>query len=101
MLKPRKEPPIADPYSAASLIRRLLSQYAVAHWRAYLGVLAMMGVIAASTAALAYLIGHAVNEAYVSKNIASVVLVCIAITPWRRQTKQRYESSAMMFWAFS
>src|SRR5262245_74758 len=80
MLKPRKEPPIADPYSAASLIRRLLSQYAVAHWRAYLGVLAMMGVIAASTAALAYLIGHAVNEAYVSKNIASVMLVCIAIT---------------------
>jgi ATP-binding cassette subfamily B protein len=79
MLKPRKEPPIADPYSAASLIRRLLSQYAFAQWRAYLGVLAMMGIIAASTAALAYLIGHAVNEAYVSKNIASVVLVCVAI----------------------
>jgi hypothetical protein len=28
---------------------------------------------------LAYLVGHAVNEAYVSKNIAAVMLICVAI----------------------
>jgi ABC-type multidrug transport system fused ATPase/permease subunit len=79
MLTPAKERPIADPYSASNLIRRLLREHVIGHWRSYALVLAMMGVIAASTAALAYLVGHAVNEAYVSKNIGAVVGVCVGI----------------------
>jgi len=79
MLKPPNERPIADPYSASSLIRRLLREHASRHWRSYALVLVMMGVIAASTAALAYLVGHGVNEAYVSKNMGAVVFVCIGI----------------------
>ena len=39
----------------------------------------MMAIMAASTAALAYLIGHAVNEAYVSRNFSAVLAVCVGI----------------------
>jgi|ERR1700719_139820 ATP-binding cassette subfamily B protein len=42
-------------------------------------VVVMMGVMAACIAAAAYLIGHAVNDAYVSQNITAVIAVCISI----------------------
>src|SRR5664279_891109 len=69
----------ADPYSAPSLIRRLFAEYGIGHWRAYAFVIAMMSIMAASTAAGAYLIGHAVDEAYVSRNMTAVVSVCIGM----------------------
>jgi ABC-type multidrug transport system fused ATPase/permease subunit len=68
-----------DPYSAPSLIRRLLVDHAIGRWRAYAFVLVMMSIMAASTAAAAYLIGHGVNDAYVSRNLAAVVSVCVGI----------------------
>lgn len=68
-----------DPYSAPSLIRRLLADHAIGRWRAYSFVWVMMSLMAASTAALAYLIGHGVNEAYVSRNFLAVVSVCVGI----------------------
>jgi len=74
-----KRKAFADPYSTPSLIRRLLAEHAIGQWRAYAFVVAMMGVMAACTAAAAYLIGHAINEAYVSRNIAAVISVCISI----------------------
>ena len=69
----------ADPYSAPSLIRRLLVEQVTTNWRAYATVLSMMGIMAVSIAAMAYLIGHAVNEAYVSRNITAVIAVCIIV----------------------
>jgi ABC-type multidrug transport system fused ATPase/permease subunit len=69
----------ADPYSAPSLIRRLLADHAIAQWRSYVFVALMMGIMAACTTAAAYLIGSAVNAAYVSRNITAVASVCIAI----------------------
>jgi ABC-type multidrug transport system fused ATPase/permease subunit len=69
----------ADPYSAPSLIRRLLADHAIAQWRSYVFVALMMGIMAACTTAAAYLIGSAVNAAYVSRNITAVATVCIAI----------------------
>jgi ATP-binding cassette subfamily B protein len=69
----------ADPYSAQSLIRRLLAEQAMGQWRSYAFVGVMMAVMAACTSAAAYLIGSAVNAAYVSRNITAVASVCIAI----------------------
>ena len=79
MFNALKKKAFADPYSAASLIRRLLAEHGVGQWRSYTLVVMMMGVMAACIAAAAYLIGHAVNDAYVSQNIAAVVGVCVSI----------------------
>jgi subfamily B ATP-binding cassette protein MsbA len=68
-----------DPYSAPALIRRLLTEHGIAQWRAYAFVIVMMGIMALCTAAAAYLVGHAVNEAYVSRNLPAVVTVCVGI----------------------
>ncbi len=74
-----KKKAIADPYSAPSLIRRLMAEHGIGQWRAYAFVLVMMMIAAACTAAAAFLVGHAVNEAYVSRNIAAVVSVSAGI----------------------
>jgi len=79
MFNALKKKAFADPYSAPSLIRRLLAEHGMAQWRAYTLVVMMMSVMAACIAAAAYLIGHAVNDAYVSQNIAAVVGVCVSI----------------------
>jgi ABC-type multidrug transport system fused ATPase/permease subunit len=79
MLDGFKKKLFSDPYSAPSMIRRLLKEHALGHWRAYVFVLVMMAIMAASTAGVAYLIGHAVNESYVSRNFAAVIGVCTAI----------------------
>ena len=79
MLKDLKVRPFGDVYSTPSMIRRLLAEHACSHWRAYVFVLVMMAVMAASTASAAYLIGHAVNAAYVSRNFGAVLTVCMAI----------------------
>src|SRR5580704_118760 len=68
-----------DPYSTSSLIRRLLAEHALAQWRSYVFVTVMMGVMAACTTAMAYLIGSAVNSAYVNRSVTAVASVCIAI----------------------
>jgi ABC-type multidrug transport system fused ATPase/permease subunit len=79
VLKDLKTRLFGDSYSTPSMIRRLLAEHALSHWRAYLFVLFMMAIMAASTASAAYLIGHAVNAAYVSRNFGAVLTVCMAI----------------------
>src|SRR5262249_3219902 len=79
MFNALKKKAFADPYSAPSLILRLLAEHGMGQWRAYTLVVMMMSVMAACIAAAAYLIGHAVNDAYVSQNIAAVVGVCVSI----------------------
>jgi ABC-type multidrug transport system fused ATPase/permease subunit len=79
MFNALKRKAFADPYSSPSLIRRLVAEHGSAEWRAYTFVLVMMGIMAASISAAAYLIGHAVNAAYVSRNISAVVGVCVGI----------------------
>src|SRR5579864_1394947 len=69
----------ADPYSALSLIRRLLLEHGLRQWRGYAFVLVMMMVMAACVAVSAYLIGTAVNAAWVSRDIAAVFGVCVGI----------------------
>jgi len=79
MLKSPTKEALADPYSAFSLIRRLLAEHGIENWRIYVGVLAMMGVSAACVAGSAYLVGHGINEAYINRNMAAVVGVSLGI----------------------
>ncbi len=64
-----------DPYGAAILIRRLVTEQGLAYWRRYLLAFALMGVGAATTAGSAYLLGQVINKAYVDKDVRGIVLL--------------------------
>src|SRR5246127_2557546 len=63
-----------DPYGAAILIRRLVMEQGAAYWRRYLSAFALMGVAAGATSMSAYILGEAINKAYVDKNIPGIAL---------------------------
>jgi len=63
-----------DPYGAAILIRRLVMEQALAYWRRYLTAIVLMGIAAAATSVSAYILGEAINKAYVDKNIPGIAL---------------------------
>ncbi|MGI8527020.1 MAG: ABC transporter ATP-binding protein [Pseudolabrys sp.] len=65
-------------YGTVAMVRRLLSEQGLAHWRKYLLAFVLMGIAAATTALTAYLIGQVVNEAYVNRNFAGVLTLGIA-----------------------
>ena len=65
----------AESYSAFGLVRRLLLDEALGHWRRYAMALALMGIAAGATALGAYLIGTLTNEAYVSRNFQGIVVI--------------------------
>jgi ATP-binding cassette subfamily B protein len=64
-----------DPYGAAILIRRLISEQAAIYWRRYLLAFILMGIAAATTAAAAYLLGEVINQAYVDRNVRGIFLL--------------------------
>jgi ABC-type multidrug transport system fused ATPase/permease subunit len=66
-----------DPYGAAILIRRLVTEQGLVYWRRYLLAFALMGVGAATTAASAYLLGQVINKAYVDKDVRGIVLLSL------------------------
>jgi ABC-type multidrug transport system fused ATPase/permease subunit len=66
-----------DPYGAAILIRRLITEQATVYWRRYLLAFALMGVGAAATAGSAYILGQVINQAYVDKNVRGIVLLSL------------------------
>jgi ABC-type multidrug transport system fused ATPase/permease subunit len=71
-----------DPYGAAILIRRLITEQGAAYWRHYLLAFALMAVSAATTAGSAYLLGQVINQAYVEKNVRGIAIlsgVCVLI----------------------
>jgi subfamily B ATP-binding cassette protein MsbA len=63
-----------DPYGAAVLIRRLVMEQALAFWPRYLTAIVLMGIAAAATSVSAYILGEAINKAYVDKNIPGIAL---------------------------
>ncbi len=63
-----------DPYGAAILIRRLVVEQGAAYWRRYLYAFLLMGVAAGATSVSAYILGEAINKAYVDKNIPGIAL---------------------------
>src|ERR1700675_3397388 len=64
-----------DPYGAAILIRRLITEQGAAYWRRYLIGFLRMGVAAAATAGSAYILGQVINQAYVDKNVAGIAML--------------------------
>ena len=63
-----------DPYGAAILIRRLVMEQGAVYWRRYLSAFALMGVAAGATSLSAYLLGEAINKAYIDKNIPGIAV---------------------------
>ncbi len=61
-----------DPYGAMVLIRRLVTEQGIGHWRRYLMAFALMAVSAGVTAAATYVLGQAINQAYVNKDIYAI-----------------------------
>ena len=65
-----------DPrYGALALIRRLLTEQGLVHWRKYAIAFALMAISAACTALSAYLIGDVMNQTYVHRNLTAVFVL--------------------------
>ncbi|MEN3346425.1 MAG: ATP-binding cassette, subfamily bacterial [Bradyrhizobium sp.] len=79
MLNNIKQRLLADPHGPVSLSLRLIGDYGRQHWRGYALALFWMASVAACTAASAYIIGTAINEAYVNRSFSGVASVAIAI----------------------
>ena len=56
-----------DPYGAAILIRRLVTEQGLVYWRSYLRAFVLMAVAAGATAGAAYVLGQVINQAYVDR----------------------------------
>jgi len=69
----------ADQDGAPALVRRLLTEYAVEHWRRYAIAFALMGIAAACTAATAYLLGNVINAALEDRNLAGIIALAIVM----------------------
>jgi subfamily B ATP-binding cassette protein MsbA len=63
-----------DPYGAAILIRRLITEQGLVYWRSYLRAFALMAVAAGSTAGAAYVLGQVINQAYVDRNVTGIAI---------------------------
>ena len=72
-------PSVADErYSAVALIRRLLTEQGLLHWRNYAIAFVLMAVAAGCTALPAYLVGEFVNQAYLHHSFQMIVVLGIA-----------------------
>lgn len=68
-----------DPYGAAALIRRLITEQGMAYWRRYAVAFTLMAVSAGTTAASAYLLGAVMNEAYVERSVRGIMILSFGI----------------------
>src|SRR5271156_4671210 len=66
----------SDKYSTAVLVRRLLVDEALVHWRLYALALPLMLVAAAATALIAYLLGTMTNL-FDAKNFHGILVVSV------------------------
>ena len=64
-----------DPYGAAILIRRLVTEQGISHWRRYLIAFALMAVAAGATAGATYVLGQVINQAYIDKNVRGIAIL--------------------------
>src|ERR1700726_847976 len=86
-----------DPYGAAILIRRLITEQGAAYWGRYLLAFGLMGVSAATTAGSAYLLGEVINQAYVDKNVRGIaILSLVTIVIFMLKGAATYGHSVML-----
>src|SRR3954447_5615665 len=64
-----------DPYAAAILIRRLITEQGAAYWRRYVVAFLLMGVSAGAAAGSARVLGEVINKAYVDKDVRGIALL--------------------------
>jgi ATP-binding cassette, subfamily B, bacterial MsbA len=64
-------------YRPTVLIRRLLAEQGLTHWRRYIVAFVLMAVAAGCTALSAWLIGDVVNQAYVNRNLQGIITLGI------------------------
>jgi ATP-binding cassette, subfamily B, bacterial MsbA len=69
----------ADPYSAASLVRRLVLDYVPGTWRRYSLAIVLMMLVAGTTALNAYLLGNVINQAYVNRDFNALLALSVLI----------------------
>jgi ATP-binding cassette subfamily B protein len=69
----------ADPNGTPALVWRLLVENARPHRREYAFAYVLMAIMAAATGASAYLLGKAINQAYVDRNFVGVTAVAALI----------------------
>jgi ATP-binding cassette subfamily B protein len=62
-------------YRARVLIKRLLTEQGLAHWRKYALAFILMAVSAGCTAFSAYLIGDVINQTYVNHNLPAIIVL--------------------------
>jgi len=62
-----------------TLLRRLLLDQGLTHWKGYVFAFAMMGMIAATTALSAWIIGRVVDQVFVGRNLAALSEITAAI----------------------
>jgi ATP-binding cassette subfamily B protein len=62
-------------YRAFAMIRRLLTEQGLVHWRKYVLAFALMAIAAGCTAFSAYLIGDVINQAYVYRNLTGIYIL--------------------------
>lgn len=68
--------PIAEErYRALPLVRRLLTEQGLVHWRKYAIAFTLMAVAAGCTAFSAYLIGDVINQAYVNRSLRGIIVI--------------------------
>ncbi len=68
-----------DPYGAAALIRRLVTEQGFEYWPRYLKAFALMAVSAAATALSAWLLGEVINQTYVNRSVSGIVTLSLVI----------------------
>jgi ATP-binding cassette, subfamily B, bacterial MsbA len=66
-------------YTNTTLVRRLFLEHGKTHWRLYAFAFALMGVAAACTAIVAYLMRDFINFAYLSRNFKGISAISIVI----------------------
>jgi ATP-binding cassette subfamily B protein len=66
-------------YDATTLIRRLLFEQALVHWRRFALAFVFMGISAGATALSAYVLRDVINQAYTSHNMESVIALSLGI----------------------
>src|SRR4030081_1390911 len=69
----------ADRDRAATLVRRLLFEHALVHWRLYAIAFGLMAVTAACTPFSAHFLGHLIKRAYVDRNFPGIVTLAVII----------------------
>src|SRR5260370_31582170 len=70
-----------DPYGAAILIRRLITEQGAAYWRRYLAAFVLLGVSAGAARGFLLALGPVINKGYLLKDVSGIDLLCGGAVP--------------------